>query len=90
MKKKQYKVKIENGEIKPLEPLDLSNFKEGIIIFLEEENFEDPEDKALLKELIGCISAEVDYKELTPELIDSVVYKDFFCRFVFNGRYARI
>ena len=35
MKRKEYKVKIENGEIKPLEPLDLSNVKEGIVIFFE-------------------------------------------------------
>lgn len=36
MRRKQYKVKIENGNITPLEPFDLEGYKEGIIIFLEE------------------------------------------------------
>ena len=38
MKKKEYKIKIENGEIKPTEPLDLTNLKEGIIIFFDDED----------------------------------------------------
>lgn len=36
MKKKQYKVKYENGEIKPLEPLDMENNQEGIVIFFHD------------------------------------------------------
>lgn len=35
MKEKRYKVKIENGEIKLLDEIDLSNIKEGIVIFLD-------------------------------------------------------
>ena len=35
MNKKQYKVKIEHGKIIPLEPIDLENVKEGMIVFLE-------------------------------------------------------
>ena len=43
MKKKQYKVKIENGQVIPLEPFDLQGTKEGIIIFFElEEGEKDP------------------------------------------------
>ena len=34
MKKKQYKVKIENGNIIPLESIDTSESREGIIFFL--------------------------------------------------------
>lgn len=37
MDKKQYKIKIENGQIKFQEPIDLSKLKEGIVIFLDEE-----------------------------------------------------
>ena len=37
MKKKQLKVRIENGKIKPLEPLDIDEVKDGIIIFLDDE-----------------------------------------------------
>ena len=38
MKKREYKIKIENGEIKFLDDIDLSNIKEGIVIFFENEN----------------------------------------------------
>ena len=37
MKKRQYKVRFENGKIIPLEPIDLNEVKEGMIIFLDEE-----------------------------------------------------
>lgn len=49
MNKKQYKVKIENGKIIPLEPIDLKNIKEGMIIFFEplEENTIEEKIKAL-------------------------------------------
>lgn len=37
MKKKQYKVRFENGKIIPLEPIDLKEVKDGMIIFFDEE-----------------------------------------------------
>ena len=37
MKKKQYKVRFENGRITPLEPIDFKEIKEGLIIFFDEE-----------------------------------------------------
>lgn len=37
MKKKQYKVRFENGKITPLEPIDFKEIKEGLIIFFDEE-----------------------------------------------------
>ena len=37
MNKKQYKVRIENGQIIPLEPIDLESKKEGIIIFFDDD-----------------------------------------------------
>ena len=37
MKKKQYKVRFENGKIIPLEPIHLDEIKEGMIIFFDEE-----------------------------------------------------
>ena len=37
MKKKQYKVRFENGKVTPLEPIDFKEIKEGIIIFFDEE-----------------------------------------------------
>ena len=37
MKKKQYKVRFENGKIIPLEHIDLNEVKEGMIIFFDEE-----------------------------------------------------
>jgi len=36
MKKREYKVKYENGEIKPLEPIDLNSPEEGIVIFMDD------------------------------------------------------
>ena len=33
--KKQYKIKYENGAIKPLEPIDLEGIQEGFVIFLD-------------------------------------------------------
>ena len=37
MKRKQYKVRFENGKIIPLEPIDLKEVKDGMIIFFDEE-----------------------------------------------------
>ena len=52
MKKKQYKVRFENGKIIPLEPIDLDEIKEGMIIFFDEEigAFKDRESTAVLSE----------------------------------------
>ena len=75
MKKRQYKVRIENGEIKFYEPLDLSGVKEGIIIFLEEEK-QNPDNLSSLLAMAGSISVEPTYKELTSEFIDSIVYDE--------------
>ena len=62
MKEKKYKIKVENGEIKLLEPLDLSKVKEGIIIFFEIEEAEKKpnetfpkEKKKLNLDWIGCL-----------------------------------
>ena len=52
MKKKQYKVKIENGQVIPLEPFDLDTPKEGIIIFFELEGSENVSDKSTAKSLL--------------------------------------
>ena len=38
MKKKQYKVKIENGNIIPLESIDTGESREGIVIFFDKES----------------------------------------------------
>ena len=37
MNKKQYKVKYENGQLTPLEPINFNEVKEGIVIFFDEE-----------------------------------------------------
>ena len=37
MKKKQYKVKIENGNIIPLESIDTGESAEGVIIFFDKD-----------------------------------------------------
>lgn len=55
MNKKQYKVKYENGQLTPLEPINFNEVKEGIVIFFDEElgTFKDKstkETKALLSE----------------------------------------
>ena len=78
MIKKQYKVKIENGQVIPLEPFDMQGTKEGIIIFFEYEDNLNPPQKNLesLKEMIGMVSEEPPYKELTAELIDKTVYDE--------------
>lgn len=55
MKKKQYKVKFENGKVIPLEPIDLKEVKEGIIIFFDEEFGTFDEEK---KETLGILSEE--------------------------------
>lgn len=33
--KKEYKIRIENGKIKPLEPIDIEGIREGKIIFFD-------------------------------------------------------
>ena len=54
MKKKQYKVKFENGKITPLEPIDLKEIKEGLIIFFDDEI--DPFEKD--PEIVGALSED--------------------------------
>ena len=73
MKKRQYKIKVENGEIRFIDALDLTNVKEGVIIFFEEERQNNP--KSVL-DMAGLISVKPPYKELTSELIDSIVYDE--------------
>ena len=47
MKRREYKVKIENGQVIPLEPFDLTSPKEGIIVFFEyEDNLNPPQKKS--------------------------------------------
>ena len=58
MKKKQYKVKFENGKITPLEPIDLKEVKEGLVIFFDEEIGSFEEEKKLTKETLGTLSEE--------------------------------
>ena len=58
MKKKQYKVKFENGKITPLEPIDLKEIKEGLVIFFDEEIGSFEEEKKLTKETLGTLSEE--------------------------------
>ena len=58
MKKKQYKVKFENGKITPLEPIDLKEIKEGLVIFFDEEMGSFEEEKKLTKETLGTLSEE--------------------------------
>ena len=58
MKKKQYKVKFENGKITPLEPIDLKEIKEGLVIFFDEEIGSFEEEKKLTKETLGILSEE--------------------------------
>ena len=57
MKKKQYKVKFENGKITPLEPIDLKEVKEGLVIFFDGEIGSFEEEK-LTKETLGTLSEE--------------------------------
>lgn len=45
MKKKQYKVRFENGKITPLEPIDLKEVKDGMIIFFFDEEVGTFQDK---------------------------------------------
>lgn len=52
MNKKQYKVKYENGQLTPLEPIIFDEVKEGIVIFFDEEigTFKDKESTGSLSE----------------------------------------
>ncbi len=70
MKKKEYKVKIENGEIKPLEPIDLANVKEGIIIFFEEDSINknsgvDKDNKIKSFESIAGLLSDLSDKDIS-------------------------
>ena len=69
--KKQYKIKYENGQIKPLEPVDIKDQMEGLVIFLEEDTPHSSNDIKSLMEMAGSINAEPTYKKLTSEFIDS-------------------
>ena len=72
MNKKRYKVKYENGQLTPLEPINFNEVKEGIVIFFDEEvgTFK---DKAL-KESAASLS-EKSLKKVWDNLEDEV-YND--------------
>ena len=69
MKKKEYKIKVENGEIKPVEPLDLTNLKEGIIIFFDDEDI-------LVKDNENTTSKIKAFESITG-LLSNLSDKDF-------------
>ena len=62
MKKKQYKVKYENGQIKPLEPLDMENNQEGIVIFEDQkpELYKKSLGKSLAKHAGAWVGDDLD------------------------------
>ena len=59
MKKREYKVKFENGLIKPLEPLNIQNEQEGIVIFMDETedtNLMNASKIESFKSIVGILS----------------------------------
>lgn len=52
MKKRQYKIKIENGQITPLELIDIQEAKEGIVIFFELEGNENLFNKSTAESML--------------------------------------
>jgi len=60
MKKKEYKVKYENGNIKPLENLlDVENMAEGVVIFMDETedaNLTNASKIESFKSIVGMLS----------------------------------
>lgn len=82
MNKKQYKVRIENGQIIPLEPIDIENIKEGIIIFFEpfeeiKKNKTDIEEKIkAIESVSGMLSDLTEEERATFE--DAIKRRPFF------------
>ena len=73
--RKQFKIKIINGEIRFEEPIDLSNVREGIVIFFDEkEQIRKVSDIDPLSKMIGTIKEPLVPGGITPELIDKELY----------------
>lgn len=56
MSRKQYKVKFDHGVITPLEPIDLDEGKEGVIIFYEDDDKDPLEEKQIPSEITAILS----------------------------------
>ena len=56
MKGKKYKIRFENGKITPLEPIDLKEVKEGLVIFFDEEIGSFEQEKNMESEILGSLS----------------------------------
>lgn len=76
MQKKQCKIRVENGEIKFLDPIDLDEFrdKEGLVIFFDEKDVSC--DTVPLLKMIGSIDEEIIPGGTTSEKIDSEIYNE--------------
>ena len=72
MRRKQYRIKFENGSIMPLEPFDIEGYKEGIIIFLDDE--EDFEIKTSDKNIL---QKGIEFGNLIPDNEILKLPKDF-------------
>lgn len=84
MNERRYKVKIENGEIKLLGEVDLSNIKEGIIIFFDDEILLDKDNESKMDKIkafesvTGLLSnlSEKDLASFEEALDRSRFFKD--------------
>lgn len=85
MDKKQYKVKVENGHIIPLEFFDLNSPKEGVIIFFDEisekskENYNDITTDEKLKIIDSASGMLSDLTEEETKIFeDAIKRRPFF------------
>lgn len=78
MKKKQYKVKIENGNIIPLESIEVDQVKEGIVIFFDEDEIIDSQTKKPVWEAFEEIMQDVPEQELKKLPKDGALEHDHY------------
>lgn len=70
MDTKKYRVKFENGMIKPLEPIDIHEVKEGIVIFFDVENKTDDKVYVSLLKHAGTWVGD-DFEECLKDVYDA-------------------
>lgn len=77
MKKKQYKVKIENGNIIPLELIDTGESREGIVIFFDKDESAGYQSKPVW-EAFDEIMKDVPKEEFKKLPIDGALEHDHY------------
>lgn len=82
--KKEYKIRIENGKIEPLEPIDIEGVREGKIIFFDLYETSPPfksKEKTIWEEIIeiGNSIPDEEIKKLPKDLAQNLDHYLYGC-----------